>query len=119
MRGISGSRGDERGHGTRFRDALFEDLSIFRFFVIEQRVDVDRFVFLANARIDSRSAEERFHAESSRFVRNDGHNELANLGILEHLAQHAHERHGGGYFPALAAFQEFLEEIVVLRRNWF
>src|SRR5207342_1373597 len=45
VRGVGGASGDEGSHGAGFGDALFEDLSVFRFLVIEKRVDVDGLVF--------------------------------------------------------------------------
>ncbi len=114
MRSIGRTRSDARGHRARLGDAFLEDLAVLRFLVIKQSVYVDGFILLAGAGINTHGAKERFHAESTSFVRNDGYDELADLRILEHFAKHAHERHSCGNFPAVAAFQEFLEEFVVV-----
>src|SRR5712675_1806432 len=82
--GVSGARGDERGHGAGFGDSLFENLAVFGFLVVHQGVDVDRLIFLANAGIDASGAEERFHAEGAGFVWNDRNYELADFGIAQH-----------------------------------
>jgi hypothetical protein len=60
------------------------------------------FVELPLAAVDSHQPEQRFHPERPRFVRNDGHDELADLGIAQHLAQHRDEGHRRRYFPPLA-----------------
>src|SRR5712671_3462864 len=78
--GVSGTRGDERGHGAGFGDSLFEDLAVFGFLVVHQSVDIDRLIFLANTGINSGRSKERFHAEGARFVWNDGNDELAEIG---------------------------------------
>ncbi len=117
--GVSGSGGDERGHRTGLGDSLFENLAVFGFLVIEERAGVDRLVELADAGINADGAEERLHAEGAGFVRNDRHDELADLRIAQHFAQHAHERHGGGNFAAVAAVEKFLEEFVVIRGDGF
>src|SRR6202011_1284262 len=93
VRSISRARGDARGHGARLGDALFENLSVLRFLVVEQRIYIDGLVTLADAGINADGAEKRFHAESASFVRNDRHDEFADLRILKHLSKHAHERH--------------------------
>src|SRR6202011_2963459 len=79
---ISRARGDARGHGARLGDALFENLAVFRFFVIKQRIYIDGFILLADAGINADGAEKRFHAEGAGFVWNDGHDKLADLRIL-------------------------------------
>ena len=87
------------------------------FLVVEQGVDVDGFVFLADAGIDADGAEKRFHTEGAGFIGNDGNDELADFGVLEHFAKHGDEGHGGGNFAAFAAVVKFLEEFVVIARN--
>src|SRR6267143_806478 len=69
--------------------------------------------------INPRGAKKRLHAEGARLVRNDRNNELADLRVLEHFAKHAHKRHRRGNFPALAAFEKFLEKFVVIRYQRF
>src|SRR4029077_6705690 len=61
--GVRGARSDKRRHRTRFRDSLFENLSVLRFFVIQQRVHIDRLVALARTGINTDRAEERLHAK--------------------------------------------------------
>src|SRR5215471_19848886 len=63
---VGATRRNQRAHRSSFSDALFENLTVLRLFVIEQRVHVDRFIVLADARIDSHLPEQRFHAESAR-----------------------------------------------------
>jgi hypothetical protein len=98
--GISRARGDERGHGARFGDSLFQNLAVLGLLVVEQGVHVDRLVELADAGVDSDLAEQRFHAEGARFVGNDGHDQLADFRVAQQLGEHAHEHHGGGDFAA-------------------
>src|SRR5579863_638963 len=74
---------DERAHRTSFGNAFLEDLSVFGFFVVEQSVHVDRLIKLADAGVNTHLAEQRFHAESTSFVWNDGYDELANLGVAQ------------------------------------
>src|SRR3989441_4068706 len=117
MRGVGGASGDKGAHGARFGDSLFENLAVLCFLVIEQRVDIHGLVFLPDTGVDAHGAEERFHAEGARLVRHNGHDELADLRILQHLSQHGDESHGGRDLAALAAAEEFREEIVVVRAN--
>ena len=114
LRRVGRARRNERTHRPRFGDALLEDLPVFFFVVVQQGVDVHRLVFLSHARIDSDRAEQRLHAKCARFVRNNRHNQFADLGILQHLFQNADERHGGGNFAAFAARCKFLEEFAVV-----
>src|ERR1700724_1693617 len=51
------SRRNERAHRSGFGNAFFEDLSVLGFFVVEQRVHIDRRVELADARVNSYLAE--------------------------------------------------------------
>ena len=108
--GIGGAGGDERAHRSRLGDAFFQNLSVLRLLVIKERVHIDRLIELADARIDTDLAEERFHAESARFVGNDGHDELSNFRIAQQLREHAHEDHRGRSFAALGALVELLKE---------
>src|SRR5579864_8097182 len=48
---------DERAHRSRLGNSFLENLTVLRFFVIEQRVHVDRLVVLADAGINSHLAE--------------------------------------------------------------
>ena len=107
--GVGGAGGDKRAHRTGFGDAFFENLPVFRFLVVEQRVHVDWLVELAYAGINSYLAEQGFHAEGACFVGNDRNDKLADFGIAQQLGQHAHEDHGRGNFTAFGAFVEFLE----------
>jgi hypothetical protein len=88
--------------------------AVLGFLVIKQGIHVDGLVALADARINSHSAEQRFHAEGAGFVGNDGDYQLADFGILQHFAQHADEGHGGGNFAAVAAREKFIEEFIVV-----
>ena len=56
--GVGRAGGDERRHRAGFGDALFEDLAVLRFLVVEQRVDIDRLVELADVRVDADLAEQ-------------------------------------------------------------
>src|SRR5262249_3004197 len=55
--GVRCSGGNKRRHRTGLGDALFQNLPVFGFLVIKQRVHIYGFVELANARIDSDLAE--------------------------------------------------------------
>ena len=55
--GIGSPGGDKRAHRSGFGNALFKDLTVFRFLVIKQRRHVDRFIELAYAGINSYLAE--------------------------------------------------------------
>ncbi len=119
VRRVGRARSDARSHRAGFGDAFFQNLAVLRFFVIKQRVYVHWLILLADAGINAGGTEKRFHAKGASFVRNDWHDEFADLRILEHLAKHSHERHGRGNFPAVAAFQEFPEEFVVVGGQGF
>ncbi len=114
VRGVRRSCGNKRAHRTGFGDSFLKNLPVFRFLVIEQRVDVDRLVLLPDARINSHRSKQRLHAKRPRFVGNDRHNQLADFRILQHFAQHSDERHRRRNFPALAAVEELLEQFVVV-----
>jgi hypothetical protein len=94
VRRVGRARGDERGHRARFGDALFQNLPVLGFFVVQQGVDVDGFVELTAAAVDSDLAEEGFHAERTGFIGDNGNDKLPDFGIAQHLAQHADEGHG-------------------------
>ena len=119
VRGVGGAGGDERRHRAGLGDAFFENLAVFGFLVVEQRVHVDRLVELADAGIDSHCAEERFHAEGASFVRDDGHDQFAEFRIAQQLPQDGDEGHGGGDFAAIAAGGKFLERLFQVRGDWF
>src|SRR5438132_9708038 len=57
VRRIGGARRDARSHRAGFRNALLENLSVLRFLVIEQSVYIHGFILLADARINTGSAE--------------------------------------------------------------
>src|SRR5574341_1704951 len=65
---VSCSRGDKRGHGTRFGDPFFENLSVLDLMIIKQGLAVDRFVQLALRCVNTELAKQRIHAESASFV---------------------------------------------------
>ena len=77
LRRVRRARGDPRGNRSGFGDALFQNLPVFRFLVVEQGVHVHRLVHLAGARVDADLAKQRLHAERARFVGHDRHDELA------------------------------------------
>ena len=92
VRGVGGAGGDERRHRAGLGDALFENLAVLRFAVVEQRVRVDRLVELADVRIDADLAEQRVHAERARLVGDDRHDALADLLVAQQLRQQARRR---------------------------
>ena len=114
VRRVGGACRDERRHRSGFVDALFENLPVFRFLVIQQRVAVDRLVELAGVRVDADLAEQRFHAEGARFVRHDRHHELADLLVAQQLRQHPHEHHRRRRLAVGGALVEFLEGVAEL-----
>ena len=117
VRGIRGTGGDKGRHRTRLGDSLFQNLPVLGFLVVQQRIHVDRFVFLSDAGINADGAEQRFHTKGSRFIGHDGHNELADFRILQHFAEHGDECHGGGNFAPVAAVVEFAEQFIVIRHE--
>ena len=78
-------------------------------------MNVDRFIKLANPRIDANLPEERLHAEGAGLVRNDRHDEFSNLRITQHFIEHAHEDHGCGHFATFTALGELREYFVMVR----
>src|ERR1700733_5288138 len=117
--GIRRPRRDERTHRSGFGNAFFENLSVFGFFVVEQRVHIDWLIKLADARVDSDLAKQSFHAKSASFVRNNWHDELADLRIAQQLSQQADEDHSGCDVTAFSAFVKFLEVRFRNRGDWF
>ena len=81
-------------HRACFGDAFLKNLAVLRFFVIEERIHVDRLIVLAHARINPHLAEQRLHAEGASLVGDNGHNELAQLRIAQQFRQQPHEDHG-------------------------
>ena len=114
VRGVGRARGDERRHRAGFVDALFEDLAVGRFLVVEQRVAIDRLVELAAVRVDADLAEQRFHAEGARFVGDDRHDVLADLLVLQQLRQHLHEHHRRRRRAVAGALVELVERVAEL-----
>ena len=90
-------------------DALFQDLAVLRFLVVQEHLGIVRFVKLSLAGIDAELAEQRLHAERARLVRHDRHHPLADLRMLQQQRQHADERHGGRDFTAGRAFERLLQ----------
>jgi hypothetical protein len=66
-------------------------------------------VQLAGGAVDADLAEQAFHAEGARLVRNDGHDVLADVLVLEQLRQDPHEGHGGADLAIARAFQHGAE----------
>src|SRR6185437_16258826 len=108
--GIRGTGSDERRDRTGFGDALFQNLAVFGFLVIKERVHVDGLVELADTGINSDLAEERLHSERTRFVRDNRNDELSDLRIAQQFCQHADEDHRGRNFAALGALVELLKD---------
>ena len=92
---VANARREPRRNRARFGDAVFDDLAVFGFFVIEQFVLVFGLVKLADGRINRHLAKQRLHAEGTRFVGNDGHDVFAQFFIAQQLRQHLHKHHGG------------------------
>ena len=84
--GIGSSGGDKRAHRASFGDSFLENLPVFGFLVIKERVHVHRLVELADAGINADLAEQRLHAEGPRFVGNDRHDQLADFRIAQQLS---------------------------------
>ena len=112
--GVGGARRDEAGHAARLAQALFEDRAGGALVVEQQVALIDRVVELANVAVDACLAEERLHAESPRLVRHDGHDVLAELGVLEQLGEQVHVAHGGGHLALPGALVQVLEHEVGL-----
>src|SRR5579864_3368194 len=109
--GVRCARRRKRRHGAGFSDAFFQNLTVAFLAIIEKHVLIVRSVELALAGVDADLADDGLHAESARFVGDDGHHQLAEVGILHHVAQHADEAHGGGDCASLGAGQRLIEEI--------
>src|SRR5262249_61480332 len=65
---VSRSGRGERTHRSGFSDAFFQNLSVLRFFVVEEHVGVVRLVELSLAGVDAHLAEEGFPTERVRLV---------------------------------------------------
>src|SRR5581483_11628382 len=104
---VSGPGRAEGSHGPGFRDALFQDLTVFGFLVIEEHLRVVRLIELALAGVDAELAKQRLHAERAGFVRDDGNDSLPDLRVLQQQRQDADERHRCGYFTALRTGDRF------------
>ena len=107
--GVGGPGGDKRADGAGLGDAFLQNLAVFGFLVIKERVHIHRLVELAHAGVNSDLPEEGFHAEGAGFVGNDGHDQLADFRIAQQFRQQAHKHHGGRDFAAVRAFVKFLE----------
>ena len=112
---VSGSGRHERGHGAGLADAFLEDLSVFGFAVRHERAAVHRSVFLAFGRVDPGFSEQALHAEGTRFVRDDRHDELAEFRVTEEFREHSHERHCRRQLPLPRALYLVLEDVEVRR----
>ena len=82
---------------ARFVDAFLKHLSVARLAVRGELTGVHRFVQLPFGRVDAQLSKHAFHAERSRFVRDDRHNPIANLPVAQQRRQDAHKGHRGGY----------------------
>ena len=111
VRRVGRSCGDERRHRTGFGDSLFEDLAVLRFLVIEQRVDIDRLIELPDVRVDSHLSEQRFHAERTSFVGDDGNDQMSDGFVTQHLREHANKDHRGRSLAAFGALGELFEDL--------
>src|SRR5262245_40446927 len=115
--GVSRPGGDERRHRTGLGDPLFQNLTVLRFFVVEQRRRVHRLVQLADVRVDADLAEERLHAEGARLIRDDGDDQFAQPLVAQQLREQSHEDHRGRGFAAPRALIEFREQLLFRRLN--
>src|SRR5262249_5922185 len=70
---------------------------------------VHRLVELADAGINSHLSEQRLHAESASFIRNDRNNQLADFRVTQELRQHSDEHHGRRNFSPLCALVKLFE----------
>ena len=101
--GVGRASGNERRHGTRFRNALLEDLPVFSFLVIQQAISIDWLIELAHVGINTTLAKQCFHTEGARFIRHDGHNQPADIFVAQELGQETHIDHGGRHRPVFRA----------------
>ena len=69
------------------RDALLEKLAVLGLLVVHESAGVHRLVELPGVGVDTDLAEKGLGAEGARLVRDDGHDELAQLRVLEQLGQ--------------------------------
>ena len=101
-----GEPGRER---TGFVDAFLQNLAALVLAVIHDLVGIDRLVQLADRGVDADGAEQAFHAEGTRFVRNDRHDVAAQRLVAQQRGEQAHKRHGGGDFTLAGGLQHGLE----------
>src|SRR5262249_6254771 len=106
---IGRTGGNKRAHRSGFGDSLFKNLPILGFLVIKEGRHIDCLIELTHIRVDTYLPEKRFHAERASFIRNDGHDQLANLRVAQKFCQQANEDHRGGNLPAFGALIELLE----------
>ena len=93
--GIGGAGGDERGHRSGLGDPFFQNLAVLLFAVVEQHVYIVGLVFLPFSRVNTNLPNRRFETECTTFIGNDRHDQLADLRILQQMAQDAHKAHRG------------------------
>ncbi len=93
--GVRGAGRNEGAHGAGLGDALLEELAVLGLLVVHERSGVDGFIELAGVRVDPDLPEERLGPEGARFVGDDGHDELADLGIFEEFGEQANKSLSG------------------------
>ncbi len=72
-----------------------DQLALGGFFVGQDQVAVHGQVVLAAGVVDFRRREEGIHAEGPGFVRDDGHNPVAELFVPDQVLEQPDKRHGG------------------------
>ena len=103
---VGGCGRGPRGECTRFGDALLEDLPVGRLAVVQHRADVLGLVALADRRPDAHLAKEVRHPEGARLVGDDRRDAGAERRVLEQVAEHPHEGHGGRHLAAFGIQRE-------------
>jgi len=63
--------------------------------------------------IDTALTKQAFHAKGTRLIRYDGHNELAQIGILEQFGQDPHKGHGRGDITCTCSLVELLKHFII------
>ena len=79
---LESSKTVEIRHAACLVDAFLQDLAAPVLLVEHQLVGILRSVELSHLREDAELAEHAFHAEGTRFVRNDRHDPLADILVL-------------------------------------
>ena len=83
----------KRRHRSRLGDSFFQQLPVRLLAIAQQHVRIMRHILLSLRRIDPHLPNRRLEPERPPLIRHNGHNQLANLRILQQATQQAHKPH--------------------------